>query len=999
MDIHRCRFVPYPPQPVNALAFSHISDPEHKSPSDLRLAVGRNNGDVEIWNPLQGNWTQEIILKGTPNTAIEQIAWTQDVISPTDSGPLRLFSTGGSTSVVEWNLETGVPKRQVEGNFGDIWCFAAQPQQKPSSNIDGAVPSQLLAAGCNNGSIVLFTTEDDDLRYIQALPPPPTKKPRVLTLTWRDRNTIVAGYDDSMIRVIDVPTRTIIRHMSLGKPVDGNDTIVWTVKCLPNGTIISGDSSGELKIWDAQNYSLLQRLKSHDADILAISTNYAGDMIFSLGVDRRTVTYKPVDTNSSKKITSWAAISHRRYHVHDIKCAAAFESTDMSVLVSGGMDATTIVTPIKRSQSEKHLTLSHLPQKPHVSSSTRSRLFISWWDNVIAVYHISRRPSPEQNFFGPEGFEAQDSTYEPLTKVVLKGNQPIQDAQIANDGQLMIAVTSDQVKLFQLRRTTVLGKPVVRTRQIELSSSLTRLGGRLGGFTPDGKWLYVVRNDNAIVLAKILLPPDSREPPTAHLKSTKLYRPSRPKSRSALGDYRQTVTQVSFSSDSRILAVGDLSGAINTWILEGHEDANFVETIPNQSDKSSDASSDTSSDEDDEDEDIAPVVHGQKWIRNPSGSSLPQLDSAILVLTFRPSLHGSPTQSINTNLGLHATRHNPHPVSQEFPKTDAKLVALTANHRLTEFDVMSSRLSDWTRRNPSQYLPSSFTRLKARVMGSFWDVTDRIHRGERLWLYSHNYLCMFDMSRDLARNQVPQTPRIPSAKDGNKTTLGKYQVLDPTVNGGQQSPSKNKGRNKRESQSEDLVVQTIVGNKKGRYARPSHKSSGAGDRIITAERPSGFGNNIVKFQNNSDDEEMFDIDIAMGDADNSSDDADMGDDENNDVLAIMRRDDTEASPATNTKTHTALSNREDDEDHNPKRSIKRPHHYLTTEYNSILGVAVIGPENSDSAMVADPSSGHPPNSDSESNNSNNGLEIVIVERPMFDVEQVPRFDSMQNWDT
>ncbi|KAK5050780.1 hypothetical protein LTR84_003339 [Exophiala bonariae] len=996
MDIHRCRFVPYPPQPINYLAFSHPSDPKQKSPSDLRLAVGRNNGDIEIWNPLHGNWTQDIILKDAPNSAIEQIAWTQDVISPTESGPLRLFSTGGSTSVVEWNLETGVPKRKVEGNLGDIWCFAAQPQQQPYSPNENAASSQLLAAGCNNGSIVLFTTEDDDLRYIQALPPPPTKKPRVLTITWRDRNTIVAGYDDSMIRVIDVPTRTITRHMSLGKPVDGNDTIVWTVKCLPNGTIISGDSSGELKIWDPQNYSLLQRLRSHDADILAVTTNFAGDMIFSLGVDRRTVTYKPVETNSSKRITSWAAISHRRYHRHDIKCATAFERTDMSVLVSGGMDATPIVTPIKRSQSEKHLTLSHLPQKPQISASTRSRLFISWWDNVIAVYHISRRRTPEQNFFDSEQFEAEDSSYEPLTKVVLKGNHAIQDAQIANNGQLIIVITNDQVKLFQLRKTTVTGKPAIRTRQIELPSFITRLGGRLGGFTPDGKWLYIVRNDNAIVLLKILLSSDPRQPPTAHLKSTKLYRPSQPQPSTALGDHHRIITQVSFSSDSRILAVGDLSGAINTWILEGHEDVDFVETISNRSDKSSGASSDASSDEEEEDDDdIAPVVHGQKWIRNPSGPSLPQLDSAILMLTFRPSLPGSPSQSTSTNLGLHATRRNPHPVSQEFPTTDVKLVALTANHQLTEFEVMSNRLSDWTRRNPSRYLPSSFTRLKDRVMGSFWDVTDRRNRGERLWLYSHNYLFMFDMSRDLPRviyhgNETHKTPRTANSKDGNKTTLGKYQVLDPIANGVQQSPSKTRSEKRSQSQSEDKAVQSTVGVKKRRRSRPFHKSSGAGDPIITAERPGGFGSNVVKFQNNSDDEETFDIDTAMDEADNNTDDVDMGDYEENDALVIMRRGEIEAGHDTNGA---------DNESSNPKPSIRRPHHYLTTEYTSILGIAVIGPDNSESMTTTDPSPEHPTNGLTTSQNNNNGLELVIVERPMYDVEQVPRFDSTQNWDT
>jgi U3 small nucleolar RNA-associated protein 4 len=1001
MDIHRCRFVPYPPHPVNALAFSHTSDPKRKSPSDLRLAVGRNNGDLEIWNPLNGNWSQETILKGTSNTIIEQIAWTQEVISPTESGPLRLFSTGGSSLVLEWDLNTGVPKRQVEGHFGDIWCFASQPQEK--SPADNAVTSQLLAAGCNNGTIVLFTTADDDLRYAQALPAPATKKPRVLSLTWRDRNTIVAGYDDSMIRVIDVPTRTIIRHMSLGRPVDNldnNDSVVWAVKCLPNGTIISGDSSGELKIWDSHTYSLLQRLKTHDADILEITNNAAGDMIFSLGVDRRTVSYKPIDMSAPRKTTSWAAVSHRRYHRHDVKCATTFESTDMSVLVSGGMDATPIVTPIRRSQSEKHLTLSHLPQKPQISSSTSSRLFISWWDRVIAVYHISQRRSSPQNLFGSEALEADEPAYEPLTRVVLNGDKTIQDAQLASDGQFMIAATSDHVKLFQLRKTTVSGRQAIRTRQVELPSSIVRLGGRLAGFTPDGKWLYIVRNDNTVVLAKIVLSSNPREPPTIHTKNTKLYRASRSRSQTALGEFQQTITHVSFSSDSRILAVGDLSGAIDTWVLEGHEDLDFIETTPSSGDAASDSSSDTSSD-DDEDEDIAPVVHGQKWIRNPSGSNLPKLDSAILALTFRPALHIAPSQSSNNNLGLHATRQNPHPVSHEFPTTDAKLIALTASHQLIEFDVMSSRLSDWTRRNPSRYLPYSFTRLKARVTGCFWDVTDRANRGERLWLYSHNYLCMFDMSRDLARNEAQEAPKDRDAKGEKRTTLGKYQVLEPIENGVQQSPEKSKHNKKRQNLLEDTVFQGTPGNKKRRRHRQAHNSTGAGDQMIPAERPSGLGNDVRKFKNDGGDEEMVDIDTVM--EENDDDDNDMEEMESDDVLATMRRGDDKAE--IEAKKRTA----EGDEGHAAKPS-GIPRHYLTTAYNSILGIAVIGPDavtsgptavaaNDDAASLTQQPESNAVSSGSGNSTSKNQLEIVIVERSMFDVDQMPRFDGLQNWDT
>ena len=43
-QVHRCRFVDYVPAAINALAFSPPSG------KGQMLAVGRENGDIELWN-------------------------------------------------------------------------------------------------------------------------------------------------------------------------------------------------------------------------------------------------------------------------------------------------------------------------------------------------------------------------------------------------------------------------------------------------------------------------------------------------------------------------------------------------------------------------------------------------------------------------------------------------------------------------------------------------------------------------------------------------------------------------------------------------------------------------------------------------------------------------------------------------------------------------------------------------------------------------------------
>src|SRR5258707_1205138 len=119
MDIHRCRFIPYPASGINALAFTHDTDDDFsgkKTDGSLRLAVGRENGDIEIWNPALGNWIQETVFKGGKDRSVQGLVWTQepnekDKDGKVKIGALRLFSIGYSNTITEWNLATGLPLR------------------------------------------------------------------------------------------------------------------------------------------------------------------------------------------------------------------------------------------------------------------------------------------------------------------------------------------------------------------------------------------------------------------------------------------------------------------------------------------------------------------------------------------------------------------------------------------------------------------------------------------------------------------------------------------------------------------------------------------------------------------------------------------------------------------------------------------------------------------------------------------------------------------------
>ena len=358
MDIHRCRFVPYHPSGINALAFSHAppTEPNKKPPDSLRLAIGRANGDIEIWNPSCGSWFQETTLRGGKDRSIEGLAWTQDPDEEdeqgqTRPGKLRLFSIGYSTYVTEWDLAAGKPSRHSDGNYGEVWCLAAQPRLFSTKDgikggnkaDDGSqvLATQDLGIGCADGAVVLLSTDDGDLRFKRLLSSRSVKKARVLSIVFRNRSIVVTGCADSTIRILDARNGQVIRNLSLGAgPLAGpRETLVWSVKCLSNGDIVSGDSTGEIRFWDGKTWSLLQRLKSHRADILSLEASADGQTLISGGMDRRTTLYKRTGGEKGNKRTRWATVAHSRLHSHDVKAMAVFDSKTLSVVASGGMPA------------------------------------------------------------------------------------------------------------------------------------------------------------------------------------------------------------------------------------------------------------------------------------------------------------------------------------------------------------------------------------------------------------------------------------------------------------------------------------------------------------------------------------------------------------------------------------------------------------------------------------------------------------------------------------
>lgn len=500
---------------------------------------------------------------------------------------------------------------------------------------------------------------------------------------------------------------------------------------------------------------------------------------------------------------------------------------------------------------------------------------------------------------------------------------------MTSDGRILATCTISKVKVFRLRPKA---SKVLKVSAVEIPLNIRAFGARMVKFSPDGKWLVLIRADSSIQICRTK-DQGAKNGSLITSKRIILKRLSRDpikiKENGSLGNYERSINRVTFSADSRILVVGDLSGYLDSWVLEGHED------LMQDTDE---AESSASSDDEGTDEEIHPqVILGQHWIRNPAASLIPKLSAAALILSFRPS-----TKTIQQSNGtaVHPTRRTPHPHSHDLPQGEDRLFALTSEHQMYELNVLSGRLSDWSRRNPTSGLPEEFRKIQDRAMGSIWDIG---RSKERIWLYGSNWLYMFDLAIDFAAGNT-------SGVHGAKKQKRKRERDDSNVKQGTKP---------------ELCIG--IGRKYRKMEGPSAENS----RWISTDHEQA--------QASTDEFDDDDVDAA---ADESA------------LLSLRRGpgDQTERSRRLRGKT-TAIdgeANKESTLEPAWVRTTKTQAWWGTHNYREILGIVPLG-------------GGHAHQGDGvESSRADDEwpprVEVALVERPILEADLPPRYQGDQEWD-
>jgi U3 small nucleolar RNA-associated protein 4 len=132
-----------------------------------------------------------------------------------------------------------------------------------------------------------------------------------------------------------------------------------------DGTIVSGDSLGHVKFWDAEFGILIENFASHQADVLtlAVLEDDETTMLFASGVDHKIVQFKKQKETMDGGKMKWVMIGGRRFHTHDVRSLAIAprRTKEPSLIASGGVDTMIHIVAVEEFQNGPFRKISPFP--------------------------------------------------------------------------------------------------------------------------------------------------------------------------------------------------------------------------------------------------------------------------------------------------------------------------------------------------------------------------------------------------------------------------------------------------------------------------------------------------------------------------------------------------------------------------------------------------------------------------------------------------------------
>uniref|UniRef100_A0A671MKR7 Uncharacterized protein n=1 Tax=Sinocyclocheilus anshuiensis TaxID=1608454 RepID=A0A671MKR7_9TELE len=400
--VHRVRFFDYMPSGIRALAFNRDTE---------RMAVARMDGSVEIFH-CSDRFFQEKIIPGREQCGIEGLSWVGD----------RLFSAGLNGGITEYDLTNQKVKYTIDAYGGPIWTITGNQQ------------GTHLAVGCEDGTVKLFEVNEDKIQFERNLD---RQKSRIVSLSWHPSGSKIAAGMMDMIQIFNVETGKWCHSSRIGVGTSrSKECVVWSVVYLSDGTIISGDSVGMVKLWDDQTGTLIKSHNVTKCDVLTLSVSQNEDSLVAGTSEGTVVQFQFVSMVLGKDDKEWVRTRTFKNHTHDIR--AVVEIT--TAVVSGGMDAQLVVKPlldkIEVRSAASALRKIHFPHRRLVFCARNSGLMLFQYPGRLELWRLGES----------EGKGEDDIHWD----VYLQGEDHIHCSALSPCGEWIVYSTASSLRLYRL---------------------------------------------------------------------------------------------------------------------------------------------------------------------------------------------------------------------------------------------------------------------------------------------------------------------------------------------------------------------------------------------------------------------------------------------------------------------------------------------------------------------------------------------------------------------
>uniref|UniRef100_A0A673ME53 U3 small nucleolar RNA-associated protein 4 homolog n=1 Tax=Sinocyclocheilus rhinocerous TaxID=307959 RepID=A0A673ME53_9TELE len=400
--VHRVRFFDYMPSGIRALAFNQDTE---------RMAVARMDGSVEVFH-CSDRFFQEKIIPGREQFGIEGLSWVGE----------RLFSAGLNGGITEYDLTNQKVKYTIDAYGGPIWTIAGNQQ------------GTHLAVGCEDGTVKLFEVNEDNIQFERNLD---RQKSRIVSLSWHPSGSKIAAGMMDMIQVFNVETG----KQRLASRI--KECVVWSVVYLSDGTIITGDSVGMVKLWDDQTGTLIKSHNVTKCDVLALSVSQNEDSLVAGTSEGIVVQFQFVSMVLGKDDKEWVRTRTFRNHTHDIRAVAEITTA----VVSGGMDAQLVVRPlldkIEERSAASALRKIHFPHRRLVACARKSGLMLFQYPGHLELWRLGESEGKGSSLFVKRNPEK-------LLHLKVKGEDHIRCSAVSPCGEWIVYSTASTLRLYRL---------------------------------------------------------------------------------------------------------------------------------------------------------------------------------------------------------------------------------------------------------------------------------------------------------------------------------------------------------------------------------------------------------------------------------------------------------------------------------------------------------------------------------------------------------------------